>query len=137
MLKHGLRREVLTEDPIFSGDLLLKNLGVTRSGRVVFYDYDELATVTECSFRRMPTPRDDEETMMSEPWFFVGAKDIFPEELPTFLFNTEQARALFLSMHGDLATPEFWQQKQEQLNRGLEDDVMPYPEARRFTHPHA
>ena len=121
---------------IFPGDLLLKNFGVTRSGRVVFYDYDELATVTECSFRRMPTPRDDEETMMSEPWFFVGAKDIFPEELPTFLFNTEKARTLFLSMHGDLATPEFWQAKQEQLNGGVEDDVMPYPEARRFAHSH-
>ena len=121
---------------IFPGDLLLKNFGVTRSGRVVFYDYDELAEVTACNFRRMPTARDDDDTMRSEPWFFVGATDIFPEELPTFLFNTPRARELFLSMHGDLATAEFWQQKQEQLRGGVEDDVMPYPEARRFTNPH-
>jgi isocitrate dehydrogenase kinase/phosphatase len=122
---------------IFPGDLLLKNFGVTRSGRVVFYDYDEIAPVTACTFRRMPTARDDDDTMRSEPWFFVGSMDIFPEELPTFLFNTAKARDLFLSMHGDLATPEFWQQKQEQLSGGVEDDVMPYPEARRFAHPHA
>lgn len=122
---------------IFPGDLLMKNFGVTRSGRVVFYDYDELAQVTQCSFRHMPTPRDDDETMASEPWFFVGSNDIFPEELPQFLFNNDKARKLFLSMHGDLATPEFWQHKQEQLQRGQEDDVMPYPEERRFPHQHA
>jgi isocitrate dehydrogenase kinase/phosphatase len=122
---------------IFPGDLLLKNFGVTRSGRVVFYDYDEIAAVTACTFRHMPTSRDDDDDMRSEPWFFVGSMDIFPEELPTFLFNTGKARDLFLSMHGDLATPEFLQQKQEQLAGGVEDDVMPYPEARRFTHVHA
>ncbi len=122
---------------IFPGDLLLKNFGVTRSGRVVFYDYDELARVTDCTFRRLPTPRDDEEGWSGEPWFFVGSMDIFPEELPKFLFNTDLAKSLFLSMHGDLTTPEFWQRKQEQLSRGVEDDVMPYPEARRFGHTHA
>lgn len=122
---------------IFPGDMLLKNFGVTRSGRVVFYDYDEIAPVTACVFRRMPTPKDDDELMSSEPWFFVGNMDVFPEELPTFLFSTAKARALFLARHGDLATPEFWQQKQEQLARGIEDDVMPYPEARRFAHQHA
>ena len=136
LMEFGQAIRELAGANIFPGDLLLKNFGVTRSGRVVFYDYDELARVTDCSFRRLPTPRDDEEGWSSEPWFFVGSMDIFPEELPKFLFNTEQAKSLFLSMHGDLATAEFWQQKQEQLNRGLEDDVMPYPEARRFAHSH-
>lgn len=136
LMEFGQAIRELAGANIFPGDLLLKNFGVTRSGRVVFYDYDELARVTDCTFRRLPTPRDDEEGWSSEPWFFVGSMDIFPEELPKFLFNTEQAKALFLSMHGDLATPEFWQQKQEQLTRGVEDDVMPYPEARRFSHSH-
>ncbi|MDP3153390.1 MAG: bifunctional isocitrate dehydrogenase kinase/phosphatase [Archangium sp.] len=140
-LKHGLFEfgqavRELAGANIFPGDLLLKNFGVTRAGRVVFYDYDELAKVTDCTFRKLPTARDDEEDWSGEPWFFVGAHDIFPEELPKFLFNTDKARALFLSMHGDLATAEFWQQKQEQLGRGVEDDVMPYPEARRFPHQH-
>ncbi len=140
-LKHGLFEfgqavRELAGANIFPGDLLLKNFGVTRAGRVVFYDYDELAKVTDCTFRKLPTARDDEEDWSGEPWFFVGAHDIFPEELPKFLFNTDKARELFLSMHGDLATAEFWQQKQEQLGRGVEDDVMPYPEARRFPHQH-
>ncbi len=140
-LKHGLFEfgqavRELAGANIFPGDLLLKNFGVTRAGRVVFYDYDELARVTDCTFRKLPTPRDDEEGWSGEPWFFVGANDIFPEELPKFLFNTDKARELFLSMHADLVTAEFWQQKQEQLSRGVEDDVMPYPEARRFPHQH-
>lgn len=122
---------------IFPGDLLLKNFGVTRSGRVVFYDYDEIAPVTACSFRHLPTPRDDDDDLRSEPWFFVGATDIFPAELPKFLFNSDHARELFLSMHGDLATPQFWQQKQAQLAGGVEDEVLPYPEARRFPFAHA
>lgn len=141
-LKRGLKEfgqaiRELAGANIFPGDLLLKNFGVTRSGRVVFYDYDELAEVTACTFRHLPSPRDDDEVMSSEPWFFVGATDIFPAELPTFLFNSAKARELFLSLHGDLATPEFWKAKQEQLGRGVEDEVMPYPEARRFPHRHA
>jgi len=122
---------------IFPGDLLLKNFGVTRSGRVVFYDYDEIAPVTACSFRHLPTPRDDDDDMRSEPWFFVGANDIFPAELPKFLFSSDHARELFLSMHGDLATPQFWQQKQAQLEGGVEDEVLPYPDSRRFPFAHA
>lgn len=139
--EHGLREfgqaiRELAGANIFPGDLLLKNFGVTRSGRVVFYDYDELALVTDCVFRRMPEPRDDDDLMRSEPWFFVGSMDVFPEELPTFLFSTDKAKALFMRMHGDLATPEFWQQKQEQLRGGVEDDVLPYAEERRFHHSH-
>src|SRR6185503_18362074 len=44
---------------VFAGDLLLKNFGVTRHGRVVFYDYDELAPLTSLRFRRMPPARDE------------------------------------------------------------------------------
>lgn len=140
-LRHGLYEygqaiRELAGANIFPGDLLLKNFGVTRAGRVVFYDYDELARVTDCSFRKLPTAKDDDDELRGEPWFFVGASDVFPEELPTFLFNTGQARELFLAMHGDLATAEFWQRKKDQLAHGIEDDVMPYPDARRFPHPH-
>ena len=39
---------------IFPGDLLFKNFGMTRYGRVVFYDYDEIEYLTDCRFRRMP-----------------------------------------------------------------------------------
>jgi isocitrate dehydrogenase kinase/phosphatase len=134
--EYGQAIRELAGNNIFPGDLLLKNFGVTRSGRVVFYDYDEIAPVTSCNFRHLPTPRHDDEAMSAEPWFFVGPHDIFPEELPTFIFSNPKARELFLSMHGDLATPEFWQQKQAQLAQGVEEDVLPYPEKRRFRHAH-
>ncbi len=121
---------------IFPGDLLLKNFGVTRAGRVVFYDYDEIAPVTDCNFRAMPQARGDDEDLAGEPWFHVGPKDIFPEEFPPFLFPDGHAREVFLSLHGDLFTPAFWHRAQERLRRGEEDEVVPYPEPRRFAHAH-
>ena len=48
---------------MFPGDLLLKNFGVSRHGRVIFYDYDELCPLTECNFRRMPVAQTSDEEM--------------------------------------------------------------------------
>ena len=74
---HAIRD--LARSNIFPGDLLLKNFGVTRHGRVIFYDYDELCLVTDCVFRDMPKARDADEEMAAEPWFYVGEADVFPE----------------------------------------------------------
>jgi isocitrate dehydrogenase kinase/phosphatase len=41
---------------IFPGDMLFKNFGVTRHGRVVFYDYDEICYMTEVNFRDIRRP---------------------------------------------------------------------------------
>ena len=46
---------------IFPGDMLYKNFGVTRQGRVVFYDYDEVVYLTDCNFRKVPQPRTPED----------------------------------------------------------------------------
>ncbi|MBU0699487.1 MAG: bifunctional isocitrate dehydrogenase kinase/phosphatase, partial [Proteobacteria bacterium] len=70
---------------IFPGDMLLKNFGVTRHGRVVFYDYDELCLLSGCNFRKMPRTRSYEEELSAEPWFAVGENDVFPEEFRNFL----------------------------------------------------
>jgi isocitrate dehydrogenase kinase/phosphatase len=118
---------------LFPGDLLLKNFGVTRYGRAVFYDYDELTTLTDCHFRAMPKPRSDEDEMAGEPWFAVGPRDVFPEQFPTFLFPPGKPRDLFTELHGDLADPAFWRAQQERLRDGVADDVFPYPEERRFS----
>lgn len=117
---------------IFPGDLLLKNFGVTRFGRVVFYDYDELSELTDCRFRRMPTPRSDEDEMSAEPWFSVDPSDVFPEQFPTFLFPEGKVRDAFLEAHGDLADPAYWRRQQERLREGLQEDLYPYPEDMRF-----
>ncbi len=54
---YGLAIKQLAAANIFPGDMLLKNFGVTRHGRVVFYDYDEICFLTEANFRHIPAPR--------------------------------------------------------------------------------
>jgi isocitrate dehydrogenase kinase/phosphatase len=128
-------RELAAAD-IFPGDLLLKNFGVTRYGRVVFYDYDELTTVTSCVFRKIPAAHHEEDELASEPWYPVGPNDVFPEQFATFLFPAGPWRDLFLELHGDLCEPKFWQDQQERLRAGIQDDFFPYPAQMRFSvHP--
>jgi isocitrate dehydrogenase kinase/phosphatase len=119
---------------VFPGDLLLKNFGVTRFGRVVFYDYDELTYLTDCNFRRLPTARFDEDETRESDWFSVGPRDIFPEQFPTFLMPAGKPRELFLKFHGDLADPGWWIAAQERCRRGEQQDVFPYPQDIRFSH---
>ncbi len=57
--------------------MLYKNFGVTRHGRVVFYDYDEIEYFTDCNVRRVPEPRNEEEEMSGEIWYTVRPHDIF------------------------------------------------------------
>src|SRR5262249_29790811 len=94
--EYGRALKELAAANIFAGDLLLKNFGITRYGRVVFYDYDEICELTECNFRLLPRPRDDEDEMSADPWFYVAKGDVFPEQFPTFLFPPGPERALFL-----------------------------------------
>jgi isocitrate dehydrogenase kinase/phosphatase len=122
----------LARSNIFPGDMLLKNFGVTRHGRVVFYDYDELAVITDCRFREVPKARYDEEEMAGEPWFFVGESDVFPEEFLPFLGLGDKAREAFLSQHRDLLTVAFWAGMQEQHRAGHLPDIFPYPQSKRF-----
>jgi isocitrate dehydrogenase kinase/phosphatase len=118
---------------IFPGDMLPKNFGVTRFGRVVFYDYDELAWLTDINFRRMPTASTSDEETAGEPWFSVGPNDVFPEELPRFLCPPGRARQLLGELHPELADPVFWIDAQERLREGVQRDVFPYPQRIRFS----
>jgi isocitrate dehydrogenase kinase/phosphatase len=136
-VQHGVREfgqaiKDLAGANIFPGDLLPKNFGVTRHGRVVFYDYDEIVYMSECQFRRIPTPRTPEDELSSEPWYAVAAGDVFPEQFETFLFTEPKARATFMRLHGDLARAEFWSSLQHRLASGLQEDVFPYPASVRF-----
>jgi isocitrate dehydrogenase kinase/phosphatase len=80
---------------IFPGDMLWKNFGVTRHGKVVFYDYDEIEYITDCNFRRVPAPRNEEDEMSGEVWYHVGPRDVFPETFAPFLLgNPVGARSL-------------------------------------------
>ncbi len=111
---------------IFTGDMLLKNFGVTRHGRVICYDYDELCLLSECRFRRIPEATSLEDEFSAEPWFHVGDQDVFPEEFKAFLVPPGSLRETFLEAHGDLLDAAFWQGVQRRLAAGEVVDVFPY-----------
>ncbi|MDM0042878.1 bifunctional isocitrate dehydrogenase kinase/phosphatase [Variovorax dokdonensis] len=117
---------------IFPGDMLWKNFGVTRGGKVVFYDYDEIEYLTDCNFRKVPPPRNEEEEMSGEIYYRVGPKDVFPETFAPFLLGNDRVRAAFMAHHADLLDPAFWQSHKERIGAGQMLDVFPYDEARRF-----
>ncbi len=117
----------LAHTNIFPGDLLPKNFGVTRHGRVIFYDYDELCRVTDCHFRDLPAPRSFEDEMSAEPWFYVGEADVFPETFINFMAFDETQRETLLRTHADIFTAEFWRQVQQRLSAGAVLEVLPYP----------
>ncbi len=119
---------------IFPGDLLYKNFGVTRLNRVVFYDYDEIVYLTECNFRKIPEPQHPEQLMSSEPWYSVAPNDIFPEEFARFLLNNDKVRERFMHYHADLLEADFWISKQKNIEKGIFEDVFPYPDKFRFIH---
>ena len=82
VIEYGNAIKDLAAADIFTGDMLLKNFGVTRNGRVICYDYDELCLLSECRFRRIPPPTSIEEEFAAEPWFYVGEQDVFPGGVP-------------------------------------------------------
>jgi isocitrate dehydrogenase kinase/phosphatase len=129
----------LAASNIFPGDFLLKNFGVTRHGRVVSYDYDELCLITDCNFREMPRPRDGEEMeeLAAEPWFVVRPNDVFPEEFRAFLRPPGEANQAFVEHHADLFSVDFWRSMQQQLHAGALLDIFPYPSGRRLHEVHA
>ena len=114
---------------IFAGDLLLKNFGVTRHNRVIFYDYDELCRVTDCRFRDLPHSRDDEDEMRADAWYYVADNDVFPETFLQFLGMEGRLREVFLQKHGEILTAAWWRDLQGRLASGDVVEVLPY-------HPH-
>jgi isocitrate dehydrogenase kinase/phosphatase len=117
---------------IFPGDMLLKNFGVTRHDRVVFYDYDEIQPITDVSFRAIPPAASYEDELAAEPYWRVGDGDVFPEQFEHFLVSNPRAREIFYEYHRDLLDPAFWSAKQARFRDGVLEDIFPYPEEIRF-----
>jgi isocitrate dehydrogenase kinase/phosphatase len=126
VLDYGNAIKDLAAANIFTGDMLLKNFGVTRHGRVICYDYDELGLLSDYHFRRIPEPRSIEDEFSAEPWFHVGELDVFPEEFQAFLVPAGAPREAFLEAHSDLLGIDFWQGVQRQIGAGEVVDVFPY-----------
>lgn len=126
VLDYGQCIRDLAVTNIFAGDLLLKNFGVTRHGRVIFYDYDELCAVTDCRFRDVPQARDDEDELRAEAWFHVNDNDVFPETFMQFLGFDPHLKAIFLQVHGEIVTAQWWRDIQHRLIEGDVLEVLPY-----------
>jgi isocitrate dehydrogenase kinase/phosphatase len=132
VIEYGNAIKDLVRANIFPGDMLWKNFGVTRNGKVVFYDYDEIEYLTDCNFRRVPQPRNEEEEMSGEVWYTVGPKDVFPETFGPFLLGNAGVRDVFMRHHADLLDPSFWQGHKERIQAGYVHDVFPYEDNKRF-----
>jgi isocitrate dehydrogenase kinase/phosphatase len=112
--------------------MLWKNFGLTRYGRVVFYDYDEIEYLTHCTFRRLPEAPYPEAELSAEPWYGVGRNDVFPEEFAKFLLGNPQVHDAFVRHHADVLEPDFWRDCQRRIEAGEIQDFFPYPESMRF-----
>jgi len=132
VLEYGNAIKDLVSANIFPGDMLYKNFGVTRHGRVVFYDYDEIEYITDCTFRKIPLPRNEEDEMSAEPWYPIAKNDVFPEQFGTFLLGNQKVKEFFMKHHADLLTADYWQGRKLRIVEGKVDDVFPYPQDVRF-----
>ncbi len=130
--EYGNAIKQLAAANIFPGDMLFKNFGVTRHGRVVFYDYDEICYLTECNFRKIPDAMYPEQELSSEPWYSVGPDDVFPEEFHVFLAGRPRIAKTFRQIHSDIFDAKFWQSLQADIEDGQVKDVFPYRRKKRF-----
>jgi isocitrate dehydrogenase kinase/phosphatase len=129
LIDYGQAIRDLAYTNIFAGDLLLKNFGVTRYARVIFYDYDDLCRVTDCHFRDLPQATNEEDELRGEAWYYVADNDVFPETFMAFLGLSEPLKKVLLDAHGEIFTAAFWRQVQQHHRDGEVLEVLPY-------HPH-
>ncbi|RLJ37208.1 bifunctional isocitrate dehydrogenase kinase/phosphatase [Acidovorax sp. 106] len=134
VIEYGNAIKDMVAANIFPGDMLWKNFGITRHGKVVFYDYDEIEYLTDCNFRRVPAPRSEEDEMSGEVWYTVGPRDVFPETFGPFLLAQPVVRDAFMRHHADLLDAAFWQAHKTRIQAGHVIDVFPYDQERRFVH---
>ena len=125
-MDYGNAIKDLAATNIFPGDMLLKNFGVTRHGRVVFYDYDELCLLTSCNFKPLSQARSYDDELSDEPWFTPEENDVFPEEFRYFLGLKGALKDLFENHHADLFEVHFWKQTQTRIATGRVIDIFPY-----------
>ncbi len=135
MREYGAAIKELAAVNIFAGDLLFKNFGVTRFGRVVFYDYDEIEYLVDCNFRRIPPVPPGFDDMSGDVWYPVGPLDVFPEEFATFLLTDPKTRDAFMYHHPDLLEAEWWQARQREIRTGGLAEVLSYGDEHRFAPP--
>jgi isocitrate dehydrogenase kinase/phosphatase len=132
MADYGQALKDMIAANIFPGDMLLKNFGVTRHGRVIFYDYDEVQYLLDVNFRTIPKTDNYDDMLSNEPWYSVGPGDVFPEQITTYVTAQNDIRQMLIQSHPELMDAGYWQQKQQRIRDGIVEDVFPYPQSQRF-----
>jgi len=112
--------------------MLTKNFGMTRTNRVVFYDYDEVQYLREMNFRKLPQPGSDFDSLNDAGHHSTLEGDVFPEQIPMWVFPKQKYREVFLRLHGELADADYWKDQQRRIREGYVADVFPYPQSIRF-----
>jgi isocitrate dehydrogenase kinase/phosphatase len=119
---------------IFPSDLFnIWNYGVTRRGRVVLYDYDDVMPLERINFRIKPLPQNEFEEMESESdWIVAMPDDYFLDEMERYSGLPQALRAAFKSVHGNLYTLDFWNDMQRRIKEGEIVDITPYDRTKSF-----
>ncbi|MDP3224976.1 MAG: bifunctional isocitrate dehydrogenase kinase/phosphatase, partial [Rubrivivax sp.] len=131
-IEYGNAIKDLVAANIFPGDMMWKNFGLTRQGKVVFYDYDEIEYLSDCNFRKVPPRQDDDVARADGVWFDVGSKDVFPETFGPFLLGNAKVRQAFMKHHANLLNADYWDLHKQRVLAGAMLDVFPYEPQRRF-----
>ena len=124
--QYGEALKELAANNIFPGDMLYKNFGLTRLGRLVFYDYDEIQTMGEMNFRHIPPAPNEEAELASEPWYPIAANDVFPEEFRWFLLGDARIRDAFMKYHAELLNADWWAACKQRVIEGRLENIYPY-----------
>ena len=129
---YGKAIDELINSNIFPGDMLTKNFGVTRQNRVVFYDYDEITLMSTPIFKKIPKAKTYEQEMASEPWYYVGQNDVFPEEFKYFMLPNPYMKELFNKKYKKLLDADYWVSIQEKIKQNGVMDYYPYGSEKRM-----
>lgn len=122
----------LAQANIFPGDMMVKNFGVTRQKRVIFYDYDEIEFLTDMNFRWKPKAQNYEQIYASSPWYDIAKNDVFPEDFRRFMIGRVDVKPHFLAFHENLFNPDHWIEIQQKIRAGELLHTFPYPKSMRF-----
>ncbi len=129
---YGKAIDELINSNIFPGDMLTKNFGVTRQNRVVFYDYDEITLMSTPIFKKIPEAKTYEQEMASEPWYYVGQNDVFPEEFKYFMLPNPYMKEVFNKKYKKLLDANYWVSIQEKIKQNGVMDYYPYGSEKRM-----
>jgi isocitrate dehydrogenase kinase/phosphatase len=134
ILDFGFFLKDLAASGIFPSDLFnIWNYGVIQFSRVVLFDYDDVIPIEEANFKIKPKPRDSfEELFPEEEWIVASPNDFFIDEMKRFSGIPLALKGLFLSMHNDLYTLDFWQSMKRRVSHGDIVDIIPYDRRKRF-----